>query len=139
MKDNSNFLSKTHNSLVNTTVKNKSKITKKLKYQSVSTKCGLIFYDKYTLPFHLAYVHQQYDNLCRKCFGIFALIDKHMEKCTLPLREEESVEFIKKLMLIKKNKKNLIMKYYDLKESKRSGQKELLIKNDKLRVIKKKK
>ena len=139
MKDNSNFLSKKHNSPVNTREKTKSIIIKNLKYQSICKKCNQIFYDKYTLLFHLAYVHQQYDNLCRKCFGIFSLIDKHVEKCSLPLREEESVETIKKLMLIKKNKKNLIMKYNDLKEPKRSEQKQPLIENDKLRVIKEEK
>ena len=78
--------------LYETKKETKMKINKKLKNWSICQKFGQNFYDKNKLLLHLFYIHQQYDNLCQRFFGIYAILDNHVKKSSLPLGEQESIE-----------------------------------------------
>ena len=74
-------------------------------YTQHCSHCNDVFYDKYTLLFHKAYIHNDTSHICFKCYGVFELIEAHKTKCTLPLNEPLDEEMIKHLILEKKTKK----------------------------------
>ena len=72
----------------------------------VCKECGSIFFNKYTLYFHCALTHNDNEHLCPKCFGVYALIEKHINKCKAPLKKIKDDNERHKLILSKKKSKN---------------------------------
>ena len=80
MENNKNFISKKRKNSNHNNIRNNNHQKKDHINNTTCKQCKLKFYDKYTLLFHLAHVHQIYDNLCFRCFCIFILLDTNKKK-----------------------------------------------------------
>ena len=94
--------------------------------------CQESFYNIYTMIFHQAVLHDKFDNVCLKCFGVFMRIDNHKKKCQYPFIGNLTTKEIHQKILRKKyclDKKEKIKEEKKEKNKEKNKEKKLKIMN----------